>query len=143
MKSFGFVSAIVCIVLSANMTARADTYCQYSGSRLNDGQTVTDNWRVVLGSIPREAIIGKADRTWCKVSFAGGLRGLWGNFQSYKVLEAPKNGQLHTFPGEIHYKGMRVGQDRIVLKVHWLSSRDNQPMSGTRAIDIEVVDHSL
>ena len=143
MKKLLFAGAIACAAMSITTSARADYVCQNWGPSLHDGDTVTTYWRVTLASVPREAIPGKSDRTSCWIDFASGARGLFGSFVSYEVLEAPKNGQLQTFPTRIRYKGMRVGSDRLVLKKHWLSSRDNQPMSGTQIIEIEVVDHAL
>jgi hypothetical protein len=143
MKKLLFAGAIACAAMSITTSARADYVCQNWGPSLHDGDTVTTYWRVTLASVPREAIPGKSDRTSCWINFASGARGLFGSFVSYEVLEAPKNGQLETFPTRIRYKGMKVGSDRLVLKKHWLSSRDNQPMSGTQIIEIEVVDHPL
>jgi hypothetical protein len=144
MKKLHFAGAVVCAAaLFTVASARADYVCQYWGPSLRDGDTITKYWRVTLGSVPRDAIPGKSDRTWCRINFAGGNRGFFGNFVSYELLEAPKNGQLNAFPTNIRYRGMKVGSDRLVLKKHWLSSRDNQPMSGTEIIEIEVVDHTL
>jgi hypothetical protein len=145
MKKLLFAGAIACAARLINASAQAESLCQFWGPSLYDGDTVTDYWKVMLGSVPREAIPGRSDRTWCMINFAGGggRRGLRGNFVSYEVLEAPKNGQFHPFPTNIRYKGMKVGSDRLVLKKHWLSSINNQPMSGTQIIEIEVVDQAL
>jgi hypothetical protein len=145
MKKLLIAGAVASLAMSINASAQAEYVCQRSGLPLHDGETVTDHWTVTLGSVPREAIPGRPDRTWCAINFAGsgGRRGLRGNFVSYQVLEAPKNGQLHTFPTRIGYKGMKVGTDRLVVKENWLSPLNNQPMSGTRILEIEVVDHAL
>jgi hypothetical protein len=145
MKNLLFAGATVCAAALLNASAQAQyTYvCQYWGPRLIDGDTVTRYWRVVLGSIHREEIPGKPDRSWCRISFAVAGRGFWGNFKSFEVLEAPKNGQFRVYPTSVVYKGMRVGPDKLVVKQNWLSSTNNQPMSGTVNIEIEVVDHPL
>ena len=145
MKRLFIAGAVAGLAMSINASAQAEYVCQRWGLKLFDGETVTDHWRVTLASVPREAIPGGPDRTWWDIRMAGsgGRRGLRGNFVSYQVVEAPKSGQLQTFPTEIRYKGMKVGADRLVVKENWLSSLNNQPMSGTRIIEIEVLDHAL
>jgi hypothetical protein len=143
MKKLLFAGAIACTVSLVSAGAQADYVCQYWGPLLRDGDTITKYWRVTLASVPREAIPGKADRSWCSINFAGYGRGFHGNFVSYQVLEAPKSGELRSFPTNLRYKGLKVGNDRLVLKKNWLSSINNQPMSGTEIIEIEVVDHAL
>ena len=145
MKKLFLAGAFACAAILITASAQAETVCQYWGPSLLDGETVTNYWKVLLGSVPREGIPGKQDRSWCVINFAGGggRRGLRGNFVSYEVVEAPKNGQFRTFPTNIRYKGMKVGSDRLVLKKNWLSSINNQPMTGTQIIEIEVVDQPL
>jgi len=143
MKKLLFVGAVAFAAMLVNASAQAEYLCQAWGPDMPDGATVTGYWKVTLASVPREAIPGKSDRTWCSLNFAGGIRGVRGNFVSYQVLEAPKNGELRTFATGISYKGLKVGSDRLVLKRNWLSSLNNQPMSGTQIIEIEVVDHPL
>jgi hypothetical protein len=143
MKKQLLAGAVLGVAALASASVRAESYCQFWGPPMFDGDTVERSWRVVLGSVPREEIPGKPDRTWCRVNIAYGGRGLRGNFKSYEVLEAPKNGQFRSFPWSIVYKGMKVGHDRLVIKVEWLHPFNNQPMSATENIDIEVVDHAF
>jgi hypothetical protein len=143
MKPLLFAVAIAAALVNAS--AQAEYYCQLWAPPLYDGDTITASWRVVLGSVPREEIPGRGDRSWCRVSLngGGGRRGLQGNFKSFEVLESPKYGQFHVFPTLFTYKGMRVGHDRIVVKKNWWGAMHNEPMSGTEIFDVDVVDHPL
>ena len=141
MKKLLFAGAVICAAALVNLSAQAESYCQFWGLPVYDGDTATKHWRVVLGTVPREEIPGKPDRTWCHINFAFGGRGLHGNFKSFEVLEAPKTGQFHSFPWFVAYKGMKTGTDKLVVKLDWLHPFNNQPMSAIENIEIEVVDH--
>ena len=143
MKKWLLAALLAGALASGEARAQANYVCQYWGPPAHDGKSVTRYWRVALGSVPRLDIPGKPDRTWCSISFAAGGRGLHGNFKSFQVIEAPKNGQFRVYPTSVSYKGTVVGNDRLVVKEIWLHPFNNLENSATLTIEIEVVDHPL
>ena len=131
--------ALPLILLFDSFAQAADSYCWFSGSRLHDGQTVSETLKVVVSSVDRPHIAGKPDRRpWCIQS-----RHSLGGHSSSKIIETPKLGQVHTNGYRLSYRGDRVGQDRFVIERRWQNGSSNAWLTGRIIYEVEVLAQPL
>jgi hypothetical protein len=111
------------------------SYCWFSGSRLTDGQTVTETLKTVVASVGRVHIPGKPDRRpWCTQN-----RRSTGGHYSNKIIESPKLGQVRANGYRISYRGDRVGQDRFTVERRWLNPSNNGWFTGRIVYEVVVL----
>lgn len=110
-------------------------YCWFSGSRLNDGQTVTETLKIVVASVGRAHIAGKPDqRPWCIEN-----RHSLGGHYSNRIVESPKLGQVSANDYRISYRGNKVGHDRFTVERRWLNPHTNGWYTGRIVYEVDVV----
>ena len=111
------------------------SYCWFSGSRLSDGQTVTETLKIVVASVDRVRIPGKPDqRPWCIEN-----RSSLGGHYSNRIIESPKLGQVTANDYRISYRGNRVGHDRFTVERRWLNPHTNGWYTGRIVYEVDVV----
>ena len=123
------------LLLFSYSPLQAGGYCWFSGSRLHDGQTVTETLKIVVASVDRVHIPGKPDqRPWCIQNRTS----LGGHF-SNRIIESPKLGQVRANGYRISYRGDRVGQDRFTIERRWLNPSTNGWFTGRIVYEVAVV----
>jgi hypothetical protein len=131
--------ALPLILLFNSFAQAAGSYCWYSGTKLPDGQTVSETLKIVVSSVDRPHIPGKPDRRpWCIQN-----RQSLGCHSSSTIIEKPKLGQVIANGYRVSYRGDRVGQDRFVIERRWLNGSNNKWMTGRIIYEVEVVAQPL
>ena len=126
----------VFLFIQGGASARAASYCWFSGGSLTDGQTLTETLKIVLSSRPRDAVPGKsANRPWCVEA-----RTSLGGHSESVLVERPTRGVAQARGYRIRYRCDSLGHDRFVIEHRWLNWANNQWMSGKIVYEIDVVD---
>ncbi|HZP74820.1 MAG TPA: hypothetical protein VFB45_01635 [Pseudolabrys sp.] len=114
--------------------ASAETYCSGTVPYLCAGCTANATIKVVVASVPRKLVVGETNKgVWC-----GQHWGTMGGHSSFRIVKAPRLGNVSAHGDAIFYKGNRVGHDQMQIDMSWLGP-SNQPLKGTFVFDIDVV----
>jgi hypothetical protein len=133
------ISAALATIALGALPANATTYCRSDPVSVHDGATVTTSWQMTSSRARRMVHPSqKAPTTHCST----GWRVLGGFYRPIEMIEKPRLNTATSGRYAISYRALNAGNDRMVIRVYWLS-RTNQTMSGTVIYNIQVVDHEL
>ena len=118
-----------------------ETYCQSSYINVYDGAEREADWTVVIGSARKAQKLGKDNpTTGCSSSW----RSLGPFYRPIEILKSPKIGETKINPRyRIFFKPTKIGQDELIVRIHWIQGTTTKKASAIVKYKIRVVDRPI
>jgi len=141
MKKILFLLSIVS-ALSFNGTAYAsETYCVSTPLHIVDGSDVSADWKITSALSRKPQIPGQQKPT---TGCSNNWNSLGAFYKPIEIIQKPKLGSAKIGPRyRIFYSSNKVGNDELVVRIHWVADTTTQLSSAIVRYHIIVFDHSL
>jgi hypothetical protein len=121
--------------------ASAETYCRGDQMTIYDGGDFQSSWTVTVATVRKPSL------PWQKKAFPGCTfngRFVGGMHRPPEIIEKPTLGRAYIgHPYQLIYEASRTGQDRVGVRIHWLSFNSGKPESAVIHLNVNVIDHAL
>ena len=136
-----FSILVVGLLLGADGAPAGEVHCRHTGIRVFDGGEFQENWEVVNSSARRVQMPGQTKATTgCNVSW----QSVGAMYRLPEIIEAPRLGSARAVSNyRIFYQSARNGQDRLTIRMHWISGSSGKLMSAIVHYNITVTDRPL
>ena len=128
-------SMVAAAAMLASGPVLAQSYCRVPSFNYQRGTAVATTMRVVVATVPRPSVPGRAPQGWCNIPF----RSMNPFYKPIQVVERPRLGQVASGSYSIRYRSNAVGSDAFAFKVFQSDMRTNQTTETQVTVSVEVV----